>query len=246
MGIISNLTLKEYLLENDILVGDDYFKGIRDINGKKVMEQIIIIQNAHKILSGYNCYGTTRINSTIGRKVEHIKVMLKRLRKDLEKRHTYKEINPMDKFILSNGNKILSKGERGINALKEIDYMGIIKRSMKKNEITLGRVDEKNLRVTSELEIGTLKNTSYNLVEEDIYDYLKRVRIKNKKISLEKCIDKYIEISYLSDESRDYIDILLMVPYGTLNLWYKYAYGRKEDSWQEQLKKIKLLSDSEI
>ena len=244
MGIISNLTLKEYLLENDILVGDDYFKGIRDINEKKVMEQIIIIQNAHKILSGYNCYGTTRINSTIGKRVEHIKVMIKRLRKDLEKRENAK--NPMDKFILSNGNKILSKGERGINALKEIDYMGIIKRSMKKNEITLGRVDEKNLRVTSELEIGTLKNTSYNLVEEDIYDYLKRVRIKNKKISLEKCIDKYIEISYLSDESRDYIDILLMVPYGTLNLWYKYAYGRKEDSWQEQLKKIKLLSDSEI
>jgi len=85
VGIISNLTLKEYLLENDILVGDDYFKGIRDINEKKVMEQIIIIQNAHKILSGYNCYGTTRINSTIGRKVEHIKVMLKRLRKYLEK-----------------------------------------------------------------------------------------------------------------------------------------------------------------
>ena len=39
-----------------------------------LLEQIIIIQNAHKILSGYNCYGTTRINSTIGRKVEHIKV----------------------------------------------------------------------------------------------------------------------------------------------------------------------------
>lgn len=38
---------------------------------------------------------------------------------------------------------------------------------------------KKNLRVTSELEIGTLKNVSYNLVEEDIYDYLKRD--KNKK-----------------------------------------------------------------
>ncbi|MDY4078489.1 MAG: hypothetical protein SOY42_06850 [Clostridium sp.] len=246
MGIISNLTLKEYLLENDILVGDDYFKGIRDINEKKVMEQIIIIQNAHKILSGYNCYGITRINSTIGRRVEHIKVMLKRLRKDLERRDSYKEINPMDKFILSNGNKILSKGEMGINALKEVDYIGIIKRSMKKNEIALGRVDEKNLRVTNELEIGTLKNISYNLVEEDVYDYLKRVRIKNKKISLEKCIDKYIESSHLSDDSRDYIYILLMIPYGTLNLWYKYAYGRKGDSWQEQFKKIKLLSDSEI
>lgn len=117
---------------------------------------------------------------------------------------------------------------------------------MKKNEITLGRADEKNLRVTSELEIGTLKNVSYNLVEEDIYDYLKRVKIKNKKISLEKCIDKYIERSCLSEDSRDYIAILLMIPYGTLNIWYKYAYGRNKYSYEEQLKKIKLLSDSEF
>ena len=208
------------------------------------MEQIIIIQNAHNILSGYNCYGVTRINSTIGKRVEHIKVMIKRLRKDLEKRENAK--NPMDKFILSNGNKILSKAEKGIYELKNINYVGIIERSMKKNEITLGRVDEKNLRVTSELEIGTLKNVSYNLVEEDIYDYLKRIKIKNKKISLEKCIDKYIESSYLSEDSRDYIDILLMIPYGTLNVWYKYVYGKNKYSYEEQLKKIKLLSDSEF
>ena len=104
------------------------------------MEQIIIIQNAHKILSGYNCYGVTRINSTIGKRVEHIKVMIKRLRKDLEKRENVK--NPMDKFILVNGNKILSKAEKGIYELKNINYIGIIERSMKKNEITLGRADE--------------------------------------------------------------------------------------------------------
>ena len=80
----------------------------------------------------------------------------------------------------------------------------------------------------------------------DIYDYLKRVKIKNKKISLEKCIDKYIERSCLSEDSRDYIAILLMIPYGTLNIWYKYAYGRNKYSYEEQLKKIKLLSDSEF
>lgn len=234
------------MLENDVLVGDDYFKGVKNIDEKKVMEQIMIIQNAHKILSGYNCYGITRINSTIGKRVEHIKVMTKRLRKDLERRQKYKDINLMDKFILSNGNKILSKAEKGIQELKDINYIGIIGRSMKKNEIALGRADEKNLKVTAALEIGTLKNISYNVVEEDIYDYLKRVRIKNKKIPLEKCVNKYVESSYLSEDSRYYIDILLMIPYGTLSLWYRYAYGRKENSWQEQLKKIKTLSNSEF
>ena len=97
----------------------------------------------------------------------------KRLNKDIALRENIKDTNCMDLFILENGEKLLNRVDKAIEDLKEIDYLGIIKRSMKKNEICLGRVDEGNLRVVEAIEVGSLKGATYNLVEEDIYNYLK-------------------------------------------------------------------------
>ncbi|MFQ9248099.1 MAG: hypothetical protein ACLR3R_12270 [Clostridium paraputrificum] len=74
----------------------------------------------------------TRINSSIGKRVESIKVMQKRLNKDIALRGDIKEINCMDLFILENGEKLLNRVGKAIEDLNQIDYLGIIKRSMKK------------------------------------------------------------------------------------------------------------------
>ena len=115
----------------------------------------------------------TRIDSTIGKKIENIKVEIKRSREDIKYRYNKSQKNICDNFLLQYGEVIISRAEEAINFLGYIDYLSLIERSMKKNEICLGRIDEVNLRVMENIEIATVKNISYNLVEEDIYEYLR-------------------------------------------------------------------------
>lgn len=172
--------------------------------------------------------------------------MQKRLNKDIALRENIKDTNCMDLFILENGEKLLNKVDKAIEDLKEIDYLGIIKRSMKKNEICLGRVDEGNLRVVEAIEVGSLKGATYNLVEEDIYNYLKRIKRRDKKGNLDKYIDEYIRLSHLNKHSKDYISILLSIPYDSLKQWYRYKYNKKNLLPEEYLKNIKASMEYEI
>ena len=154
--------------------------------------------------------------------------------------------NCMDNFILENGEELLKNIDDAFSNLKEINYLGIIKRSMKKNEICLGRVDEGNVRVLESVEVGSLKGVSYNLVEEDVYNYLKRVKRRGKNINLNNLIDEYISLSHLSKDSRDYISILLSIPYDSLKQWYRYKYNKKNLLPEEYLKNIKASLEYEI
>ena len=222
------------MLENDIVVTEEYFIGYRGVTEEDISCQFIVIQSVHKVLAGYYCSGLTRINSSIGKRVESIKVMQKRLNKDIALRGDIKEINCMDLFILENGEKLLNRVGKAIEDLNQIDYLGIIKRSMKKNEICLGRVDEGNLRIVETIEVGSLKGATYNLVEEDIYNYLKRIKRRNKRLS------------HLNKHSKDYISILLSIPYDSLKQWYRYKYNKKNLLPEEYLKNIKASMEYEI
>ena len=175
---------------------------------------------------GYINKGNMKINSTIGKLVENIKLELKQCRMSFNELKFNNELNVMDIFLLNNGDEILEKAEVGIKRISEFDYIGIIKRSMKKNEICLGRVDESNLRVVEGIEIGTLKKISYNLVEEDIYNYLRRVRRKNPNCNLEFFVNEYIKSAHLSENSKIYLEILLSVPYDTIKSWKRYISNK--------------------
>ena len=46
---IKELTLKDYLLENDIVVAEEYFRGYRGATEEDVSCQFIVIQSVHKV-----------------------------------------------------------------------------------------------------------------------------------------------------------------------------------------------------
>lgn len=227
------------MLDKDVVVRDEYFKGEKGYTDEDIWRQIIIINSLQKIMMGYYTDGSIRINSIIGKYIENVRVDIKRLKRDLENRIEKKDLNDMDNFLLENGEKIISQGELALNRLKEIDYMGIVRRSMKKNEISLGRVDESNIRVIEGLEVGTLKNVSYNLAEEDIYQYLKKVRRRKLDINIESYVDNYVRLANLNKDSREYINILLLIPYDSIKQWYKYRYNKRGLLPEEYLKGIR-------
>jgi hypothetical protein len=202
-------------------------------------------------LRGYNCNGSYRINSTIGKRVEGMKVYISRLKRDLESRGEKSFLNSMDRFLLNKGENIIKQGKEALDGIKEIDYLGLIRRSMKKNEMCLGRVDEENIKKSNKIEIGTIKNISYNLIEEDIYEYLKKIRRRTKIFNEDLCIKNYTIEEKLQNSSREYIKLLLEIPYDSLRHWYRYAQGKRimapedyllsiEESLKYESKRIKL------
>lgn len=184
--------------------------------------------NVHNIFMRYKNSNKLVINSVIGRLVENIKADISKCRTHLNSIQIEEKINSMDKFLLNNGNKIIETAEEAIQRVNQIDYLGIIKRSMKKNEICLGKVDESNIRVSNCIEIGHLKDISYNLIEEDIYNYLKRVNRKSPDLDLDMFIEDYIKCACLGSDSRCYIKILLSIPYDTIKIWKRYILNKKQ------------------
>ena len=145
-------------------------------------------------------------------------------------------LNEIDNFLIANGEEIINQGYRALKKLNNINFIEIIKRSMNRGEICLGRTDEGNLRKSSSIEIGKIKNISYNLIEEDAYNYLKKIKRKDKTIDVKNYIDEFVSINKLDKNSYEYINILLNIPSDTMKQWIRYKEGRKKYTLDEQLK----------
>lgn len=241
---INNLTIEEYLLQRDIIVVNRNFKEEVTLNKENIMEHIDLIVYIHKVLEGYSDSGTV-LHSTIGRKIEWIKVVNKKLERQLLLIENKKEKNSMEEFLLEYGEKILDKSKGEIGKIEKSNYLELIKRSMVKNEICIGKVDESNIRRGKSIEIGTLKAASYNLIEEDLYEYLRKIRRKNENINLDEMITYFVSKSNLDERSIEYIKSLITIPLGTLKIWNRYRINKKGLQVEEYLKDIKQSSRSE-
>lgn len=232
-------TLNEYLSANNIEIKNNYFKSFKSYEEKDILNQINLINEVDRILTRYSSIGYTRLYSTIGKRIENYKVYLRRLKIDLEYRESIENLNEVDLFLLNEGENILKQGWESIKLLKDVDYIELIKRSMNLGEICLGKTDESNLRKNKAIEIGKTKNISYNIIEEDIYIYLKKLKRRNKNLKIEYYLDEFINLSKLGKDSREYIKILLSFPTDTLKHWLRYKEGKKDMAFEEYLTNIK-------
>lgn len=197
---------------------------------ESVIAQVDIIINFQNLSKGYTDNVLPRIGGAIGRELEGYKVQIKNLQIDLLYISKKIEKNNVDMFILEEGEKLLDRGMKAIYEAENSNYNKLIRRSMKSYEICLGNVTENNLRINElgNFEIGTIKYLSYNLLENDIYAYLKNVRKRNNNIDLESLIVYFIEKSKLELDSENYIKSLLSYPAESLRLWDKYRRNKKE------------------
>lgn len=232
--------ISKYLRENDILVKDCVFSVSKEYTEEEAIKQIILINSVHRILMRYYDNVDYRIDCSIGKKAQKIKVDIKKAKKHLYELEIKKDKNIMDKFLLESGQDILLAAEDAIKNIYKLNYIELIKRSMKKNEICLGKVDEANIRVSDEIEIGNIKGLTYNLVEEDIFNYLIKIKRKNKNIDIEKLICRYIEVSNLGKDSEEYIYYLISIPSDSIKVWGRYMDNKREITPSEYLNSIKV------
>lgn len=238
-----------YLNNNNIIV-DEKFSRVsdkRNLDVNKQIELIIMVQG--KLISN----GVTiipRINSTIGRDIESFRVQIKKVEKKLNELNLNNNKNGLDYYILEEGLKSLERAKRSFSSMDNNTYYDLIRRSMRNYELCLGRVDEGNLKIDDNgtLKIRTVKYISYNLIEHDLFNYIKRVKRKNFNIQVEEIIDEFIYKSSLSDNSRNYLKSICNYPTETMKLIYKYESTDNEgsDEWVKRIKSTIDIDGDEI
>ncbi|MDQ0460064.1 hypothetical protein QOZ91_001573 [Clostridium sardiniense] len=227
MITINEVTLKNYLLENDVYIMGNYFKKKK--NDIDILNHIDIIINLQKILMGYHSVEKNSILSEIGRRVDRIFVMTKKL--DIG----FNELNYYEKCVLD-------KVKKQLKRIEDIDYIDIYRRGMYKDEICIERVDESNLRVVDQVEIGKIKKINFNIVEEDFINYLFKYKKKCNKDALREYAKEYVRRSNLKKSSLQYINLIVDMPCESLKYWYKNRYEWDEHSRDE----FRLISDREL
>ncbi|ACD51597.1 spore coat protein [Clostridium botulinum] len=242
---IEELDIIQYLNAKGIDIVGKYFEYDKNITNRKAIDQVKIMVNLQKTLLGYNNQSLIRIKSTIGKEIESYKVQIRRLQKDYENIMNIGIENDFEKLIISDGRRLLNQANESINYIYSHNYFGIIERSMNREELCIGRSDQGNLRVNGNIQIGSLKYISYNLVEEDLYKYIKRIKRKNNNIDEEELIRVFVCESHLSNYSINYLRALCSFPRDTLKIWEKYRVNKKLKTYEEFSKEFKNSIDYE-
>lgn len=233
---INELSVNEYLKSKGIIVSGKYFSHNSEFNMRSCENQIGIMVELHKILVNCKFNRLNRFGSTIGKEIEGFKVQLKRVERDYKEVFSKNSKNNVEKLFMSDGKKMIYQGHESIDYIYNNGYLDIIKRSMNREEICLGRADSGNLRkVNGVFEIGTLKGMSYNLVEEDLYKYIKRIQKKDIKVDENDLINIFVYQSHLSLNSINYLKGLCRYPRDFFKTWEKYKENKKNKSEDEYL-----------
>ena len=229
-----------YLNNNKVII-DENITRKSDKNSIDISSQLDLIVMIQSRLMNNKITIIPRINSTIGKDVENFRVQIKKLDKLLNTINLKNNKNEFDFYLLEKGNIALNRAKTSFDVMDNESYFDLIRRSMNNYEMCLGRVDEGNLKLAENeiLKIRTTKYISYNLIEHDLFNYIKRIKRRNFNIQIEKVIDEFVYKSSLSEKSKNYLTALCNYPFETMKLIYKYR-GYDDNDYDDWIKKINM------
>lgn len=219
------MDIYEYLSSRSIIISDEKFKDNAEVS---VSDQIQLISDAHKrLLDGKEAI-IPRIQSVIGREFEGYKVDIKKNKNYINKIINNKSTNYIEDYLIDEGSRIIKKAQETLSLLDLEIYFSIIKRSMKRYEICLGRVDESSLKRDKNeiIYIRSNKYIVYDLLESDCYNYIKKIKRRKKGYGINNIIDEFVNKSALDQGSIKYLRILSIYPNESMKILNKCRNGR--------------------
>lgn len=236
---INTFNIDSYLQNKNIYIVNTK-RNIEKVNNEEIFKQIDNIILFHKRFGKYKENLFPRIKCTIGKEIDNFNGQALLIKKYLNKISNKEKLNEVDKYILENGNSLIKKVNDSIINIKNNDYRNLIKRSMNNYEVCLGRVDEGNLSVVQDgkININTIKYLNYNLKENDIYSYIKKIKRKNISINIEEIIDYYILKENLDENSKIYLKSLASIPNEELKILERIILGKIKISEENVLNEI--------
>ena len=112
---------------------------------------------------------------------------------------------------------------------------------MNNYEVCLGRADEGNLKKEGmTISIRTIRYISYNMIEHDCYNYIKRLRKRGYKEDVSYIIKDFAYKSKLDNESINYMMVLANYPIESTKALLKLKYDRDRFTNDEWIKEIEI------
>lgn len=223
-------SLEEYLFENNINVVGNYFTTKELKDEKNLLKHVDTIVQLQNILMKYHSFSKKNIVSLIGKENSRLEI----LGRSLERKYSIVLGHSIEKSVINKFNVLVEE-------LKDNKFKPLIKRAVLRDEVSILKIDQSNLRIMDEIEVGKIKKTGYDLIEEDFIKYLRKLKRFKEYRFLLKCIDRYIEKSTLDNISKEYILLKLRIPEESI----KYLNRNEVDDVDlEEL--LKLMSNDEI
>ena len=232
------MDIYEYLSSRSIIISDEKFKDNAEVS---VSDQIQLISDAHKrLLDGKEAI-IPRIQSVIGREFEGYKVDIKKNKNYINKIINNKSTNYIEDYLIDEGSRIIKKAQETLSLLDLEIYFSIIKRSMKRYEICLGRVDESSLKRDKNEIIYKRSNKYivYDLLESDCYNYIKKIKRRKKGYGINNIIDEFVNKSALDQGSIKYLRILSIYPNESMKILNKCRNGRIDITNEDVVSKFR-------
>ena len=232
------MDIYEYLSSRSIIISDEKFKDNAEVS---VSDQIQLISDAHKrLLDGKEAI-IPRIQSVIGREFEGYKVDIKKNKNYINKIINNKSTNYIEDYLIDEGSRIIKKAQETLSLLDLEIYFSIIKRSMKRYEICLGRFDESSLKRDKNeiIYIRSNKYIVYDLLESDCYNYIKKIKRRKKGYGINNIIDEFVNKSALDQGSIKYLRILSIYPNESMKILNKCRNGRIDITNEDVVSKFR-------
>ena len=231
------MDIYEYLSSRSIIISDEKFKDNAEVS---VSDQIQLISDAHKrLLDGKEAI-IPRIQSVIGREFEGYKVDIKKNKNYINKIINNKSTNYIEDYLIDEGSRIIKKAQETLSLLDLEIYFSIIKRSMKRYEICLGRVDESSLK-RDKNEIIYIRSNKYivYIIFILFYNYIKKIKRRKKGYGINNIIDEFVNKSALDQGSIKYLRILSIYPNESMKILNKCRNGRIDITNEDVVSKFR-------
>lgn len=220
---------------------EEYLESIKNIDKNNVINQIDILAKFHK--SSMGCFlPQNLIKNKIGRMVLYNRTSLRKLSLYFEKMKSNPK-NSFEELLTCRGEEMIKRAETSLNHIYLGDYLELIKRSMKRNELCIKNSYFDNIRRNEKIEIINCDNICYDMVEIDgLYLFIK-LKSKKNDFDYKELIKFFIEAENLTKESGDFMEALLSFPYYFMKCAIRYIDRKKE--WQEDYYKKRLIKSIE-
>ncbi|WP_300382570.1 hypothetical protein [Clostridium sp.] len=217
--------------------------NIEEENIEEIFKQIDNIIFFQRSIGKYKVNLFPRIRCTIGKEIDNFYGQALLIKRYLNNIRNKEDLQELDKYILENGTGLIDKVYNAINYIQDNGYKSIIKRSMNNYEVCLGKTDGGNLTVSEdgEIKVTTIKYLNYNLKENDIYLYLKKIKRRQMLRNIEDVIDYYIVKENLTEDSREYLKGMLSIPNEELKFLERAILGKikiSEKKFSEEINRV--------
>lgn len=234
MNNLKTISLRQYIEINGI----NFFKDTHTIERKQITEECIIdqfyiINQFHNILKEYRGYDIKNIDNKTGRLVEKYKMEIRLAKRYIK---SSRENNTSDDF----NDLLLKYIKRSENCIIEAsrNYVELIKRSMKDEEMCLGNCYFDNIYKNGKLFIKDIDHICFDMLEIDAINFIDKIRMEKVNLNWEKLIHEYICIEKLDSCSEDFIKALVSYPSEVMKWFKRYIKEGEKFPKEYYMKKI--------